>query len=174
MVRRWSSRVLLGTGLLLVLLQFVPYGRQHTNPPVRQEPAWNAPRTRELSVRACYACHSNQTEWPWYSNVAPASWLVQRDVDLGRRKLNFSEFDRRQEEADEAAEEVEKGSMPPPIFLPLHPEAVLSAAERAELAAGLGATLGRGGGDRNSQRQGRGDAAPVTPELADATGVLGH
>ena len=58
---------------LLLLIQLVPYGRNHANPPVRQEPAWDSPQTRELAVRACYDCHSNQTAWPWYTNVAPIS-----------------------------------------------------------------------------------------------------
>ncbi len=77
---KWSLVALLS---VLVLIQVVPYGRDHANPPVRAEPAWNSARTRELAVRACFDCHSNETIWPWYSNLAPASWLVQRDVKKG-------------------------------------------------------------------------------------------
>ena len=77
---------------IFLLIQLIPYGRDHTNPAVVAEPAWDLPETRALAVRACFDCHSNETIWPWYSNVAPISWLVQRDVDEGREKLNFSEW----------------------------------------------------------------------------------
>ena len=69
--------ILLG---LVVLIQLVPFGRSHTNPPVVKEVAWDSAQTKALVRRACYDCHSNETVWPWYSNVAPVSWLVQRDV----------------------------------------------------------------------------------------------
>ena len=55
----------------------VPFGHSHTNPPVTKEPAWNSPDTRALVQRACFDCHSNQTTWPWYSHVAPVSWLCK-------------------------------------------------------------------------------------------------
>lgn len=126
----------------LALVQLVPYGRAHTNPPVIREPKWDSPRTRELAVRACFDCHSNETRWPWYSHVAPVSWLVQRDVDEGREALNFSRFDQPQEEAGEAAEETAEGSMPPWFYLPTHPEARLTSAEQQEFVRGLRATLG--------------------------------
>jgi hypothetical protein len=135
----YGSGALLG---LLALAQVVPYGRAHTNPPVVREPSWDSPRTRELAVRACFDCHSNETRWPWYSNVAPVSWLVQRDVDEGRAELNFSRFDQPQKEAHESAEAVLEGEMPPWFYLPTHPEARLSAAEQAELVRGLRATFG--------------------------------
>ncbi len=127
---------------LAILIQLVPYGHGQSNPPVRQEPAWDHPRTRDLAVRACFDCHSNQVRWPWYSRIAPVSWLVQYDVDEARHELNFSEWDRPQEEAHEAAEEVAEGEMPLPLYLVTHPTARLSAAERQELIRGLEATLG--------------------------------
>ncbi|MBK9383713.1 MAG: heme-binding domain-containing protein [Planctomycetes bacterium] len=136
---------LYGAGAMLGLLAFaqlVPYGRAHTNPPVVREPRWDSPRTRELAVRACFDCHSNETRWPWYSNVAPVSWLVQRDVDEGRAALNFSRFDQSQKEAHESAEAVLEGEMPPWFYLPTHPEARLTADEQAELVRGLRATFG--------------------------------
>jgi hypothetical protein len=136
--------VLGGLGVLGVA-QLVPYGRDHTNPPVVREPAWDRPSTRELAVRACFDCHSNQTRWPWYSQVAPMSWLVQRDVDVGRRVVNFSEWNRPYDEADESAETVREGDMPLGIYLPLHPSARLSAQERRALADGLQATIGHEG-----------------------------
>ena len=148
MVRRTALGALVGVVALLLLIQVVPYGRSHANPPVRQEPSWDSPQTRELAVRACYDCHSNETVWPWYSNVAPMSWLVQRDVDEGRRALNFSEWDRPQEEAGEAAESVAEGEMPPANYVLLHPQAALSQAERDALVRGLRAMgLGEGKGE---------------------------
>ncbi len=142
---------------IFVLLQFVPYGRNHTNPPVRQEPAWDSPNTAALVRRACFDCHSNETAWPWYSNVAPVSWLVQRDVDEGRRKLNFSEWDRPQKNADEAAEQIQKGEMPPWFYLPLHPQARLSQGEKQALMGGLQATLGRGKQHREQSEESVGE-----------------
>jgi cytochrome c551/c552 len=138
--------VVRGVGAALVVallaLQLVPYGRRHTNPPVRIEPRWDGPATRALAVRACYDCHSNETVWPWYSHVAPMSWLVQRDADEGRRKINFSEWDRPQKEARESAKTVRKGEMPPWFYVLIHPDARLSAAETRTLVDGLAATLG--------------------------------
>lgn len=132
----------LGLLALLLLIQVVPYGRDHTNPPVVAEPGWDSPRTRELAARACFDCHSNETRWPWYANVAPMSWIVQSHVDEGRGELNFSRFDQPQRHAREAAHEVEEGEMPPASYVLAHSEADLSDAERAELIAGLRATLG--------------------------------
>jgi hypothetical protein len=122
---------------LFALIQLIPYGRDHTNPAVVKEPAWDSPATRDLAVRACYACHSNETQWPWYTNIAPVSWLVQHDVDDGRQKLNFSTWNLRQRSARDMTESVQNGSMPRWFYVPIHPEASLSAAERAQLIQGL-------------------------------------
>jgi hypothetical protein len=130
-------------GALFLLAQAVPYGRGHTNPSVRAEPSWNAPVTRELARRACFDCHSNLTRWPWYSNVAPVSWLTYRDVHDGRAELNFSEWNRPQDGAGDAAEAARSGSMPPWFYSLMHPNARLSSADRKQLAAGLAATLRR-------------------------------
>ena len=113
-------------------------GRSHTNPPVTQEPAWDSPETRALAVRACYDCHSNETVWPWYANMAPVSWLVQKDVDDGRRKLNFSEWDKPQRSADDAVENVKSGTMPRWFYVPLHPSANLNPEEKGQLNPGAG------------------------------------
>jgi mono/diheme cytochrome c family protein len=128
--------------LLLVAVQFVPYGRVHANPPVQAEPKWDSPQTRALFYRACGDCHSNQTVWPWYSNVAPVSWLIAHDTLDGRRKFNVSEWGRPRNKGDEAAKTVRKGEMPPWFYLPIHPTAQLTAAERQALIAGLSATFG--------------------------------
>jgi len=132
-------------GIILVgflLIQLIPYGRNHVNPPVTQEPAWDIPQTRELVKRACYDCHGNETIWPWYSNIAPVSWLVYRDVAEGRRRLNFSEWNRPRFQSDEIVGIILEGEMPPGFYLPLHPSARLSATEKQLLINGLTATLG--------------------------------
>ena len=125
--------------LALVFLgtQLVPIERN--NPPVETEvPA--SEEVRSVLRRACYDCHSNETQWPWYSRVAPISWLVAHDVREGREKLNFSTWNRlstkKQLEAlHESWEEVEEGEMPPWFYLPPHPDARLSPQDRSVLRA---------------------------------------
>lgn len=128
---------------LVILIQVIPYGRNHTNPPVVAEPSWNSPQTRALAMRACMDCHSNQTNWPWYSNIAPFSWLVQHDVDEARQRLNFSEWGKGRQETDEIYRMINSGEMPPFQFLIMHPEARLTDAEKQALIQGLQATLGQ-------------------------------
>jgi len=137
MWKKWYVRVLLVLAAVFALIQLVPYGRDHTNPSTRVEPQWSSPEVRALAVRACFDCHSNQTVWPWYSHVAPVSWLAQRDTMEGREKLNFSEWNRPQDEADEAAEELRSGEMPMWFYKLPHPEARFSDAEREQLARGF-------------------------------------
>lgn len=127
---------------LLGLIQLVPYGHDHENPPVRMEPAWASEQTRALAVRACFACHSNETEWPWYSNIAPVSWVIKNHVDEGRDELNFSEWDRPQREADESAETILEGEMPLWDYLLFNPEARLSSSENDLLVDGFIAMFG--------------------------------
>lgn len=141
-MRKWILRALVALVVLFGLIQLVPFGRDHSNPPVTQEVKWDSPRTRELAVGACYDCHSNLTVWPWYSDVAPISWLVQKDVDEGRSILNFSEWNLPQDaELDEIVEVVREGGMPPWQYKPLHPAGRLSSTEQDELASGLERTL---------------------------------
>ena len=128
----------------MVTIQAIPYGRAHSNPPITGEPEWATPRTRELMVRACFGCHSNEVEYPAYASVAPISWVIETHVAEGREKVNYSEFDSRQRGADETIEVIEEGSMPPAYYTQFgrHPEAKLTTAEIAELIAGLKATPG--------------------------------
>jgi hypothetical protein len=132
----------IAAAVALLGLQLVPYGRDHVAPPVLMEPSWDQPSTRELAVRACFDCHSNTTHWPWYSNVAPVSWFVQRHVEEGREALNFSEWQRPQKEASESAEAVLEGEMPLGSYALLHSTARLSPPERQALARGLAASIG--------------------------------
>ena len=156
--RRFRLRAGLGLLVVAVLLQLVPYGRDHTNPPVTQDAPWPDGRARELATAACYDCHSNQTRWPPQSYVAPFSWLLTRDVERGRAELNFSTWDSDDGEADDAAEAVAEGSMPPRRFVLVHPDAALSDAERQLLADALEAMdrARRGGGDEDRKGPGGG------------------
>ena len=126
---------------IFVVLQIIPYGRTHSNPPVIKEPAWDTPRTRELAKRACFDCHSNETKWPWYANVAPFSWVVQRDVEMARDTLNFSAWQVQFALAPSSGLSVRTGNMPPVKYRMAHKEAQLTAQELKDLADGLDATL---------------------------------
>jgi mono/diheme cytochrome c family protein len=140
------NRVLFAGLGVIVAMQLVPYGRDHTNPASGKEPEWDSPQTRELVVRACFDCHSNETRWPWYSNVAPVSWLLQHHVNEGREHLNFTEWDTPQKHAHEAAHEVEEGEMPMWSYLLLHGEAELSDTDKQALIRGLEGMFGKEGG----------------------------
>jgi len=151
------SYIAIGAILTFALIQAVPYGRNHNayDPSTAGELKWDSPRTRELTVNACYGCHSNQVEYPSYASVAPISWAVQNHVNGGRKKLNFSTFTTRTHGFDEAVEVIQDGSMPPSYYTAFgkHPEARLTDSEIQELVAGLKATLtlngvrGGSGGD---------------------------
>lgn len=137
MLKRILTRSLQALLAVGILIQFIPGGRNHDNPPVTLEPEWDTPETRELLVRACFDCHSNETKWPWYSNVAPFSFVVQKHVDNGRKYLNFSEWNEEQRFADESARAVLEGWMPLNSYLLLHGEAELSQEERQQLGEAL-------------------------------------
>jgi hypothetical protein len=128
--------------ILFALIQLVPYGRDHENPAVIAEPAWDSPQTRELFFRACKDCHSYETHWPWYASIAPISWMMQYDIEEGRSHFNVSRWGQGKQDADEAAGMLRKGEMPPWFYLPAHPEAQLTDAEKQALIAGLVATFG--------------------------------
>ena len=136
-ILRWSvvRWILLGTLVVVVAIQFVPV--QRLNPPVEAEVPAPA-NIRTMLRRACYDCHSNETVWPWYSHVAPLSWLVARDVRSGREELNFSTWSRiatqqQVKKRKESWEEVAEGEMPPWFYLAIHRDAVLSAEDRTAL-----------------------------------------
>lgn len=134
----WWLRILAGLVVVFVAIQFVPYGRDHDNPRSVEEPAWDSSRTRQLAVAACFDCHSNLTEWPWYTEVAPFSWLTARDVTDGREVLNFSEWHLPQEVDVEAVVDVLRdGEMPPFYYTWVHRNADLSSVEQQELETGL-------------------------------------
>ncbi len=144
-IRNWASGSYLRIGLLVVVvgflvIQLVPYGHDHSNPPVIRQAQFDSPRTEGLFDDACGACHSNLTSWPIESNVAPFSWLIQRDVEEGRGILNVSEWDQPQAEAGEVGEVINEGEMPPLQYKLLHSGARLSDAEKQDLIDGMART----------------------------------
>ncbi len=126
---------------IFLLMQAIPYGRTHKNPKTIREPAWDSPRTRELAKRACFDCHSNETRWPWYANVAPFSWVVERDVETAREVVNFSAWQVKQPLAATSMSSVLTGNMPPVKYKMAHPEADLTPQETQDLARGLDETI---------------------------------
>jgi hypothetical protein len=126
--------------LIFMGIQLVPYGRNHENPPVNREPVWKSNDIRSLAKRGCFDCHSNETVWPWYSRVAPMSWLVYRDVDSGRKALNFSEWQdgrRDGENATKIKDEIAEGEMPPIMYRFIHSDARLTTDEKRQLTEGI-------------------------------------
>lgn len=124
------------------VIQLIPYGRTHSNPPTISEPPWDSPRTRELAKRACFDCHSNETNWPWYANVAPMSWAVQFDVEKARAIVNYSEWNRHYPLGVYSGQRTRTQMMPPYQYMMAHPEANLTPQEREELARGLDRSVG--------------------------------
>jgi hypothetical protein len=136
---RWTKRIAMGTVVLLLIAQLVR--PEKSNPSLEPARALSAhtqvtPEVADVFKRACNDCHSNQTVWPWYSNVAPVSWFVIDHVNHGRSHLNFSDWARyKPEEADDLlgsiAEEVRDGEMPLTSYTLLHPEAKITQYERS-------------------------------------------
>jgi hypothetical protein len=134
-----SRRIVVGivavVAVVLLGMQFKQPDR--TNPPVVSE-VDAPPEVAAILERACYACHSNETTWPWYSYVAPLSWWVGEHVEHGRKDLNFSDwptldFEGLAHAFHDIDEQIEEGEMPLPSYLRMHPEARLSDQDRATL-----------------------------------------
>jgi Haem-binding domain len=134
--KRWLSWAALGLVVLFGLIQLVPYGHEK-NPPVTKAAVWPSVQAQTLAENACYDCHSNLTKRWWATEIAPASWLAQADVDGGRNVLNFSEWDKPQAGLDDVIESVRSNSMPPIQYKLFHGNARLSDTERQQLIAGL-------------------------------------
>jgi hypothetical protein len=128
-----------------VLLQLTNPAR--TNPPVVSDlMATNAPppSVAALLHAACYDCHSYETKWPWYSRIAPASWLVASDVNEGRHHLNLSDWpatrpDWQVRRLENMSEEIESGEMPPKKYTLIHADARLTDSQRKTLTDWLDA-----------------------------------
>lgn len=129
-----SLLVLLG---LLVIIQF--FRIEQNNPPITEEEQFSKVESVPANVlsifqRACYDCHSNETQWPWYADVAPVSWIVGDHVQEAREEMNFSEWgsfslEKRDHKLEEIIEEVSEGEMPERAYAAWHPEALISPAD---------------------------------------------
>ena len=132
--------------LLVIIVQIIPWGSvipafAETNPPVKSQIQWDSPRTEQLVRASCYDCHSNETVWPWYAKITPVSWLLAHDVNEGRQNLNFSTQTADQIDPNELVEQIQRGEMPKSPYTLMHPEAILSSEQKAELIAGIQASL---------------------------------
>jgi hypothetical protein len=135
--RRLGGTLAVVAAGLLLGAQFVPVDR--SNPPVRRD-VGAPPAVAALLRAACYDCHSRETRWPWYSRVAPVSWLVADHVKEGRRELDFSDWPAVDLGAQDEllrgiAKEVGRGEMPLAGYPWLHPAARLDAAQRETIVA---------------------------------------
>lgn len=142
-MKRHLKSVVIGVAVALLAAQAIRPDR--TNPPYVASDSIAAHVDVPADVlsmieSSCLDCHSHRTEWPWYSNVAPVSWIVARHAEHGREYVNFdawasySAFER-QDLFGEIAEYVENGEMPLPMYLPLHPEAELTDEQKATFIA---------------------------------------
>ena len=131
------KKIIYGIIGLVVIIQLIPVDR--SNPAVVSEPQWDSPKTREFAKRTCFDCHSNETKWPWYSYVAPVSWVVANHVEDGRKDFNMSEY--KPGDGAKAARLFSRGVMPVSGYLMMHPEAQLTDQEKQEFIAGLQATF---------------------------------
>jgi heme-binding protein len=134
-MRRWMVLAGLVVLVLVVAIQFIPV--ETTNPPVEGDIP-TSPAVKAVLRRACYDCHSHETVWPWYSHLAPISWLLVRDVQEGRAELNFSTWPRystpqQVKKLQESWKDVSAGEMPPWYYLPIHRDGRLSDDDRTLL-----------------------------------------
>ena len=168
---KWAGWALLG---VLVIIQF--FGIDKTNPPVNASEEFMtlaAPPAdvAQLLKDACYDCHSHETEYPWYTNIEPVSWWIAHHIEEARGHLNFSTWgtynaEKKAHKAEECGEEVEKGKMPLKSYLPMHPEARLTDAQRALLTNWFMALSGQkegaeemqGGEESSSHEKEEGDS----------------
>ena len=178
--RSWKKTLLWAIGICVVVfivIQFIPYGRSsHSNPMPTNPFTWTDPQARAIARTSCYDCHSNKTKWWWATDIAPFSWVVQHDVDDGRARLNFSEYDG-MPTVDRFQRAVE-GGMPPLQYTLLHPNARLTDAQKQTLidgyAAGVAAMNGSssGSGGSSSSDPTPAPTATATTSTADATSVI--
>jgi hypothetical protein len=130
--------------VVFAVIQLIPYGKNHTNPPVASEINWDSQQTHDLAQRACFDCHSNETVWPWYSKIAPVSWLVYHDVEEGRNRFNFSDWQNsNMNDPTEFEDAIVGGEMPPFQYLLMHSNAKLTSTEVDQLITGLQKSIGQ-------------------------------
>lgn len=121
------KKILIGIVILLVVIQF--FGPEKTNPPVKADLIADV-SVKTILKTSCYDCHSNETVYPWYSNIVPVSYFLMNHINEGREHLNFSDWEnldstKKEKLLKEIWEEVEKNKMPLSSYLKLHSEAEL-------------------------------------------------
>lgn len=150
--KRIFKRILLVLLLIFVVMQFFRIDK--TNPPVVEGEDFIAVAQPDAEMEkilrsACYDCHSNETNYPWYSNVAPVSWMLKDHIEEGREHLNFSKWGsfplkKQNHKLHECAEEVEEGEMPLNSYTWTHGDASLSSAQKEKLAAWFESLMAEG------------------------------
>lgn len=164
--KKWGPRIVGVAGALFLGIQFVPVEAKEN--PTAQPPLPEPPEVVAILKRACYDCHSHEVRWPWYSRIAPVSWLVARDVIEGRKGINFSEWPEDEEDREFSREQtwdsVESGDMPLWFYLPLHPEANLTEADKAILKKWSETTVE----EDEEEEEEEGDDKPAAPAKSGA------
>jgi hypothetical protein len=145
-MRKTTRVLLLCVVLFLVVGQF--FRPDRTNPPVNPEATFEAvakpsPEVAAIVERSCYNCHSDTTEWPWYSGIAPVSWLVAHDVKGARARMNFSQWnalspEKAKQKLMNACDAVRAGDMPLWDYLMMDRAAKLSELDIKTLCAAFG------------------------------------
>jgi hypothetical protein len=143
MTRRSAKRIGSGVLIIFALAQFIPVDR--SNPPLEPSQTIFAaepmpPDVRAIFENSCVQCHSNQVRWPWYSHLAPVSWVIAHDVHQGRKQLNFSEWAayparKKEDKRQEICEQVANGDMPESKYALLHRRAHLTPEQRDAVCA---------------------------------------
>ena len=142
-MKKWLKFALIAVVAFLVVAQF--FRPSFANPPIDPAKTFAAtaqvpPNVQSTLERSCSDCHSNNTVYPWYSKVAPVSWLLANDINKGRHEVNFSEWGgytqkRKLRKLKEICDQVKEGEMPLSYYLPMHPNAKLSDADKAAICA---------------------------------------
>jgi len=139
--RKYILWFVIAAVVIFGLIQLIPFGHNHNNPPVVSEPNWSSQQARTLAKEHCFQCHSNETDWPWYSNIAPASWLISMDVIEGRQHFNFSDWQNRPGELNEMVEVIQNGKMPPIQYWMFHPNSRLDSQQKQDLIQALQSSI---------------------------------
>lgn len=150
-MRKWEQALWIVGGTLLagfMVIQFIPIWEfvpmmDPRNPPVRYEVQWASPEADHLMRMVCYTCHSNETRYPIYAQIAPVSWIAAEHVNEGRARLNFSEQPLDQINIGMLIAYIQSDAMPPGAYRLTHPEANLTEEQKAALIAGIRATIGK-------------------------------
>jgi hypothetical protein len=141
LIKKFFWILVAGAVGIFLLIQLIPFGHNRTNPPVVSEPNWSSPEARALVKQHCFQCHSNETNWTWYANIAPGSWLIAYDVIEGRNAFNFSDWNNYYGELDEMVQAVQEGEMPPIQYWIFHPSSKMDAQQKQDLINALESSL---------------------------------